>query len=537
MALTLTGLVARCMEPDALGAVVQSAETTPGRAFTRFFDARDFDAARARTSDTGPLDEVAAAALIDCVLQSGEPFGALEVGADADGFPARLLELVTRALQDETLARRLFDGGVLDRQGTGRHFLGSLPVRVIARQWTARSRADARAVLQGGWDEDLLNLLESAALRFRDHPEDLLVLVPTWGERAEAPSRVEATGRPSLLTWLEAAVEAQANELGLIIGARPVLEGARGASELEPVLDASDLEGVLSTVLDASGRERLDRAGRVVTAFTVEGLGRFRLTAFTERGRPSCTLRTHLIDPRFPVLGFPEEVSQALLEIGRGLVVIAAPPGQGRSTFFTALLREQALRREVVTLEEPLLHLGLGSRARQLGLDGDTDLEGFRVVASALPNAVVGVDVNDDDAGAELALELAARGHFVVLALRAVSSSSALHRLAALDVHRARRRLAESLSGVVTLRCFPSKGALVRNAELVVPTEGLRRHLRGNESPAPPVLLETEGPALDERLAVLLERGVLDAADARRWMVDARRASETIRERSGTESN
>jgi len=63
-------------------------------------------------------------------------------------------------------------------------------------------------------------------------------------------------------------------------------------------------------------------------------------------------------------------------------------------------------------------------------------------------------------------------------------------------------------------------------AELLLPSEALRRHLRGNETPAPPVLLETEGLTLDDRLLSAVRREELTREDAKRWLVDARRADE-----------
>jgi Tfp pilus assembly pilus retraction ATPase PilT len=516
------------MEPNAIGAITQEPTTQPGRTFRRFFDAERFDEARARTAQTGPLDEASACALIDCVQQCGDAFGALEVTpAEADGFPERFLELVTVALGDDGAARRLLDGGVLDRQGVGRHFLGSLPLRIIARELRAETKEAVRASLVGGWDEDLLNLLESAALRAETHPEELLVLTPTYRELA-APARPEPPApRPvtGLADWLEAAVRHGATDLNLIVGQRASLVGRFGVLELEgPPLEARDAEHVLSIVLDSAARERFDRERTVVTGLTVEELGRFRVTAVVERGRLSCAIRTHLVEPSFDTLAWPSDIAGRALEHGRGLIVVAAPAGHGRSTFFTALLRgHSALGRSVLTLEEPRIS-SIGGASRQVELHRDLNLDAFSSAARVVRHDVLGIDLIDDAAAAHQALELASEGDFVVLTLRAPSSASALHRLAALDGPRARRRLSESLSAVITLRCFPSKGALIRTAEVLLVSEGLRRHWRANETPAPPILLDTEGPSLDDRLAASLSEGGLAPEDAARWMVDPRRA-------------
>lgn len=537
--LVLSGVTARCVEPDALGLVVQSADTRPGRLFQRFFDPAQFDAARARTAHTGPLDEASACALSDCVLQAGEPFGGLDVEpSDADEFPARFLELTTIALDDERAAQRLFDGGVLDRLGAGRHFFGSLPVRIIARQFTPTTKEAARRLLRGGWDEDLLNLLESAALRARQRPEDLLVLVPTWREArdaepagedprlaAEPPARAREV---DVLAWLERAKELHATDLSLVVGQPLAVHGAFGRRVLEgPALGSAEVEQVLSLLLDAAHRERFERAHAIVCGFSVEGLGRFRLTALTERGERSLSIRTHFTAPEPRALGVPPELFEPLSKVSRGLVVISAPAGQGRSTLTTALLQLRAnAGEEVVTLEEPIAWPALTGSVRQVELHDDLGAEAFAAIVRTLPRAVAGIDLVDDAAGADLALELASEGQLVFLTQRALSAAAALHKLASLDAPRARRRLSESLSAVVSLRLLPSAGKFVHAAELLLPTEGLRRHLRGNETPAPPVLLEPEGLSLDDRLLAALRRQDLSRDDAARWMVNPRRLDE-----------
>jgi twitching motility protein PilT len=264
-----------------------------------------------------------------------------------------------------------------------------------------------------------------------------------------------------------------------------------------------------------------------VTGFSVEGLGRFRLTALSERGEPSLSIHTHLIPPEAHALGFPLEVLEPLHRLTRGLVVIAAPAGQGRSTLMASLLQARAAAgEEVVSLEEPVAWPGLRGPCRQLELHSDVELEAFETLARALPRGVIGIDLMNDEVGAELALELASEGALVVLTLRALAASAALHRLTALDARRSRRRLSESLAAVVSLRLVPSKGGFLKVAELLLPSEALRRHLRGNETPAPPVLLETEGLTLDDRLLSAVRRGELSREDAKRWLVDARRADE-----------
>ena len=537
-----TGMTARCLEPEALRHFVAAEDTRPGKHFLRFFDEAAFDAARAETVQTGALSEAGACALVDCVLRAGEPFGGLDLsGPDVDpgAFPARFLELVALALDDERSAQRLLDGGVLDRQGRGRHFVGSLPVRVVARQLTPAGRDAARARLEGGWDEDLLNLLESAALRAARNPEDLLVLVPTFRLAAAAPGAPapDASGlqrsppRPAPLdvgAALSALFRVGATDLELAAG-RPLVLRRHDevVGEGGPLASAADVEGFCAAVLEAAHRERLEREGWLVQGFSAPGLGPLRLSVVSTATGPSVSVRAFHASPRLDALGFPPESLEPLAALRRGVVVVAAPPGQGRTTLATALLETWASAGlAAVAFDEPACLVTEGSPVRHLEPPGGQARAVMRSVARALPAAAVCVDLLDDELAADTALELACEGRLVALTLRATSTSGALHRLAALDAARARRRLSEALSAVVALRLLSGPRGLVHAAEVLLPSEALRRHLRGNEAPAPPVLLEPEGLSLDDRLLAAVRRGALGEAAARRWLVDARRLND-----------
>jgi twitching motility protein PilT len=533
--LVFTGLMARCLEPDALGRFIMATDTRPSRHFRRFFDEAAFDGARAETAQTGVLSEAAACALVDCVLQAGEVFGGLDVPpAEADDFPARFLELTALALDDERAAQRLLDGGVLDRLGRGRHFSGSLPVRVIARQLTPSTREATRRLLRGGWDEDLLNLLESAALRANRNPEDLLVLVPTFrAVDAIAPAvpderRLERTPRVDVGATLVELVRRGATDLELTPGHPPtfVRHGVR-TTPPSPALSADEVEAFCSTLLEAAHRERLERDGRLVHGFAVEGLGPLRLSVVATVTGLTASVRAFHVAPRLLELGYPAEVLQPLTAIARGLVVLAAPPGQGRTTLGTALVEAWSEAGSAgLAFDEPACLISAESAVRHLEPVAPRARETMLSAARALPSCAVLVDLLDDELAADVALELAAEGRLVVLTLRAPSGGQALHRLATLDARRFRRRLSESLAAVVTARLLPGSEGLVHAAELLRPSEALRRHLRGNETPAPPVLLEPEGLSLDDRLLSAVRRGALPVEVARAGLVDARRLDE-----------
>ena len=463
-----SGLAVRFLEPDALPKGL-ALGVSPGRTFLRHFDAAQFESALQRTSHTGALDEVAACALGDAVLQLGANGGFLDAnGLGVNDLRTVFVTLAAHALQDPALAAQLFAGGVLDRLGTAQHFIGSLPVRVIARQLTRAQLGSARASLTGGWDEDLLNVLESAALRATTEPEALLVLVPQWERAIETDSTLAVERHPpSGGPWVERLREAV----------------AAGASD---IVITDEAESLAEEWLTEQQRTDLKATRWLVTSFTMGDLGRFRLTATIERGELRLVLRPGgLALPALATLGFAPEAINALRGVKTGLLVLAGGPGSGRSTTFAAVMKQLAQSgRSCITFEQPRFFGLLG--VRQVELDVDQSVSAFRQSTRLLPVAAVGIDVVDDEVGVDLALEAAADGRLAVVVMRSLSVPATVHRLAELDARWSRRRLSEHLSLVHCQR---------RNeADWLAPTEALRRHLRSQTTPAPPALL---GPGSD----------------------------------------
>lgn len=504
----LAGLNARFLEPESLRAFLRDPSLTPGKRFTKYYDAARFADALVHTHDTGTLSDEAACALADCVLRAGENAGFLDVDAPPSAeLTERFVSLAGTVLGGETLARQLLEGGLLDRRGVGEHIIGSLPLRVVQRQATRANVDAARKQLRGGWDEDLINLLESAALRAERMPEEHLVLVPSWsdamdsGEDTDPGAEEVKTPQETQLpedagpTPMELLGELAkgARDLVLSPGLPPQLHGAFGQRALgERALTPTDTRRLAYAVLTDAQRAAFEERGQLVTSFGVQGLGRFRLVVSLERGAVVATFRALGRAAR----ALPECGAAAKLTgLKKGLVLVGGAPASGRSATLSALLQHFAASgRGFLSLEEPLgvsLAPGPGS-ARQVDLGLDQSAEQFARLARQAPEDVVGIDLVDDALGAELALDAAADGRLVFLVLRGLTVPALIHRVAVLDAKAHRRRLSENLAAVLVQKLEPdaAKTGWKLESELLLPSEALRRHLRAQDTPPPPVVLE-----------------------------------------------
>ena len=116
---------------------------------------------------------------------------------------------------------------------------------------------------------------------------------------------------------LRSVVDAGASDVHLKVGRPPIV---RRDGELEPlqgwpVLDQPELEEVLALV-GASSRSRLaafDETGELDTAYQADGLPRFRVNVFRQRGEVSFAFRVIPSEiPDFESLGLPARRPEAV---------------------------------------------------------------------------------------------------------------------------------------------------------------------------------------------------------------------------------
>lgn len=452
-----------------------------------------------QTSDTGALDDEAALALSRVISKAGEPGGVLDLdGEPTEKWEERFLLISSLALGDDALAAQLLEGGWLDRRGVGARAFGSLPLRVIARQLSRESMRAARETVQFGWESELVNLLESGAMRAERAPEEHVVLLReveafTSSDSGSTEPQREADDSP-LSPLLAELRKLDGTDLTLTVGLPPTAHGVFGSKALgDEALTPDDVNELLAHAVPA---EALEFRGPTVHSIASKALGRFRVTLTTERGFRAATFRAMpRATPTLDALGVSPLVQGPLLKLERGLVLLSGEPGSGRTTLLAALLQRFVEDgRHVASLEEPLglpLRPGPGA-ARQFMLGNDAEPDDFIRASKLQPLDVVGLDLVDDSLALELALDTAMDGRLAICVFRAPNVAMAVHRAGVLDARFHRRRVAEGLSAFCFQRLLPIDGRRMLELDFHLPSVALRRHVRAHETPAPPIAFEGE---------------------------------------------
>jgi twitching motility protein PilT len=276
---------------------------------------------------------------------------------------------------------------------------------------------------------------------------------------------------------LHAAVEQRASDLHLKVGSRPWLrvDGALVETPFDTV-EPGDTDDIAGRIIPAAQTDAFRDAGDAEFVYAVQGLGRFRVSAFHQRGHVGFVLRRIVPGvPGLDALGLPP-VLATLMEAPSGLVLVTGLAGSGRTSTLAALVDHvnASERRHIVTIENPIevVHPDKASIVdqREVGVDVATVSDALARVVRQDPDLIAVGELSAPDDARRL-LEAADTGRLVLAAMATVGAAEAIERLVDLfprDRHGAVRAvLARTLRGVVCQRLLARAGGRGR----VVATE------------------------------------------------------------------
>ena len=278
------------------------------------------------------------------------------------------------------------------------------------------------------------------------------------------------------------AVELGASDIHLKVGKPPVVrrDGQLGLIPDQPPLADGDLEAALALVADQAPAKlaAFHETGELDIAYAAEGLPRFRVNGFRQRGSISFAFRViPNTVPNFDELRLPAGVRR-LAEEHRGLVLCTGATGSGKTTTLAAVLDHvnKTRRQHIVTIEDPIeiLHPDQGCivNQREVGLDTESFLAAIRRVLRQDPDVILIGELRDAET-AETALKAAESGHMVFSTMHTIDAAETISRMIeffpAVKQNQIRSILAGVLRGVISQRLLPRKeGGRVAAVEVMV---------------------------------------------------------------------
>jgi twitching motility protein PilT len=280
------------------------------------------------------------------------------------------------------------------------------------------------------------------------------------------PARQTATRAAStelnlneLLRWT---VEQRGSDLHLKVGSAPHVrvDGHLMPTPFEPV-SARDTEKTAYAIMPKARADEFATGSEADFAYSVSGLGRFRVNVFRQRGSVGLVFRRVLPGtPSFESLGLPSVVRR-LAEEHRGMILVTGPTGSGKTTTIAAMIDHinETSAVNMVTIEDPIEVLHTDKKAivnqREIGTDTSDYAEAMKRVLRQDPDVIFIGEMRDPET-VWAALSAAETGHLVLSTLHTTNATETVNRIVdffpPFQQKQVRLTLASSLVGVVSQR-------------------------------------------------------------------------------------
>jgi twitching motility protein PilT len=295
----------------------------------------------------------------------------------------------------------------------------------------------------------------------------------------------------SLHTLLVTLVDAGGSDLHLTPGAPPTIRvhGRLGPLPDYDRLTPTDTETLIRAAVTDEQWHRFEREQELDFAYSVEGVSRYRVNIYTQRGSRSAAFRAipHHIRS-VEDLDLPPSVA-GFAALQRGLVLVTGPTGSGKSTTLAALLDHANRTRSahILTIEDPIEYLHQHHRClvnqREVGSDTGSFATALRQALRQDPDIILVGELRDLET-TSVALTAAETGHLVLATLHTQSAAQTIDRI--IDIfpphqqQEVRAQLSMTLQGVVTQALCPTADGTGRTvvAEVMTGTPAIRNLIR-----------------------------------------------------------
>jgi twitching motility protein PilT len=339
----------------------------------------------------------------------------------------------------------------------------------------------------------------------------------------------DTTAAPqSVEPFLRALVDLGGSDLHCKTGSPPRVRIDGRLRKLQAsVLGATDTENMVGEVLNERPDlwDEFQRTNEADFAYSMPGVGRFRVNAFRARGSAGLVFRRVSVGAiGIEDLGLPQVVQALALE-PRGLVLVTGPTGSGKTTTLAGMIDHINSNREIhaVTIEDPIevLHYDKLSmiNQREVKLDTKDFATALRAAMRQDPDVILVGEMRDSET-VKAALAAAETGHFVMSTLHTTDAAETVNRIIDFfpphEQKQIRMTLAESLRGILCQRLVPRSDGYGRcvTMEVLVNTGRIADAIADPDKTGTITQLISEGSyygmqTFDQHLVSLIRDGVI----------------------------
>lgn len=344
---------------------------------------------------------------------------------------------------------------------------------------------------------------------------------------------------------LQFAVDKDASDLHLQTNSPPML---RIDSELVAipetiVLTKETAKLLVLSLMTQQQQEIYIQNKEIDFSVSLSDKARFRVNAYHQKNSMAAALR--LIPSKIKTideLNLPE-IFYDFAKLNSGLILISGPTGHGKSTTLAAIIDEINRQRacNIITIEDPIEYVYENRKAivsqREIGHDTDSWKNALKSILREDPDVVLVGEMRDYET-ISAALTIAETGHLVFATLHTNSAAQSVDRIVdsfpAHQQNQVKMQLANVLQAIVSQRLLPTTaGGRVPAVEIMRGTSAIKTNIREGKTHLIDNIIQTSKEdgmnTLEESLADLVNKGIIDFEVAQKWTMHPEELSRKIK--------
>lgn len=293
---------------------------------------------------------------------------------------------------------------------------------------------------------------------------------------------------------LKLVVEKQASDLHITADSAPQLRIDEQLVNVgDEILSPERTKELTYSLLSQESIKEFEENLELDTSLGIEGLSRFRINVYLQRGSVGCAIRR--IPYQIMTLeecGLPVKAVADLCHRPKGLVLVTGATGSGKSTSLAAMINmiNQEKRCHIITVEDPIEYSFKNIKAvieqREIGNDTHSFPQALRHVLREDPDVILIGEMRDLET-VQAALNIAETGHLVFATLHTSDSVQTINRIvdvfSAHQQQQVRTQLSFVLLGVLAQQLIPKPdGGRILATELLLANHAVRSLIREGKS-------------------------------------------------------
>ncbi len=234
---------------------------------------------------------------------------------------------------------------------------------------------------------------------------------------------------------LRAMVERDGSDLFITAGMPPAAKiDGRVVPLTDQKLTSAHTQILVQTLMNDKQSAEFERTMECNFAISLQGVSRFRVSAFTQRGSAGMVLRTIKGDiPTLEELAMPPQLRD-LAMTKRGLVIFVGATSSGKSTSLAAMVgvRNRNAADHIVTIEDPIEFVHRHEKSiitqREVGVDTESYEIALKNTLRQAPDVILIGEIRDRET-MDYGVAFAETGHLCLSTLHANSTNQALDRI------------------------------------------------------------------------------------------------------------